>query len=203
MIRSPNVYQATSIQHLELKRNDSELPDMLFTGSMFSESLLTCFESIQHALKPPRLNIKDMQKFSFEEDPYNEKVLRRNPLHFGKVKLNQNEKVLTHNFSKKLYQRSIKIHKKLDKGHSTKKSAFTLGRSTQRHENEYYNLHGNSSEKRDNAYYWKLKYDSDIHKRVLLSVVLQRDLTMTFQKAVKLLKFQDYTNDTKNESEGK
>lgn len=63
-----------------------------------------------------------MQKFSFEEDPYNEKVLGRNPLHFGKVKLNQNEKVLTHNFSKRIYLRSIKIHKKLDKGHSTKKN---------------------------------------------------------------------------------
>lgn len=101
MIRSPNVYQATSIQHLELKRNDSELLGMSFNGSMFSEFLLTCSESIQHASKPPRLNTKDMQKFSFEEDPYNEKVLGRNPLHFGKVKLNQNEKVLTHNFSKK------------------------------------------------------------------------------------------------------
>jgi hypothetical protein len=48
-----------------------------------------------------------------------------------------------------------------------------------------------------------LECDSEVHKRVLLSIALQKDHKMTFQKTVKFLKFQDYNNDTENESEDK
>jgi hypothetical protein len=66
-VQSLYIYQATLIQHSKDKHNVFELLDVAFTESMFSESPSTSAESTQHALKRPRLDMKDTQTFSFEK----------------------------------------------------------------------------------------------------------------------------------------